>query len=122
MSRKRKVKVFDETYLDKHTAEKAGDFLFDLGVPPKEGTKDREKWESARLSMRTRVKGPKTMAALAYYDVLHQGFRCKAAAYVGDTLKRLLIADKGEGRTEATTVLKGELPEEIEIPIGSDRR
>lgn len=119
MSKRKKLTFSETKNVDEHTAEKAGNFLFDLGPEP---TEDDEKplfW-SATLSARTRVKGPKTMAALSYYDVLAQGFKSNAAKVVGDCLKRLLIADKGLGREEAKLVLQGSLPEEIEIPVGHE--
>jgi len=110
----------DSEPIDKQTARQAGGFLFDLGVEPKE--EGEQIWfNSAILSAKTRIKGPDTMNALSYYDVLAQGFKSKAARIVGDTLKRLLIADQGLGREEAKDILKGSLPKEIEIPVGTDR-
>lgn len=121
MTRQKRAKLsFDaESRLDKHTAEQAGDFLFDLGPEPTD--KDEKiKHYSAKLSAQTRVKGAKTMSALAYYDVLAQGFSSTAARIVGDSLKRLLIADKGLGREEAKIVLKGSIPEEVEVAVGHE--
>lgn len=122
MSRRRRQKISfeEESRLDKHTAEQAGDFLFDMGPEPKEEA-DKPAYYSANLSAKTRVKGAKTMSALAYYDVLAQGFNCAAARIVGDSLKRLLIADKGLGREEAKIVLKGSMPEEVEIAVGHEK-
>ena len=123
MSRRRRQKISfeEESRLDKHTAEHAGDFLFDLGPEPKDD-EEKIKYYSAKLSAQTRVKGANTMSALAYYDVLAQGFNCKAARIVGDSLKRLLIADKGLGREEAKIVLKGSMPEEVEIAVGHEKQ
>jgi len=117
--RKSRIKITEEKKLDEQTARKAGAFLFDLGIPPKED-EDQPWFSSAILSAKTRIKGPDTMNALSYYDVLAQGFRSEAAMIVGDTLKRLLIADKGLGREEAKDILKGSLPDEIEIPVGHE--
>ena len=118
-TKRKKISFDEESRLDKHTAEQAGDFLFDLGpVPAKD--EDKPKHYSASLSAKTRVKGAQTMSALAYYDVLAQGFDSTAARIVGDSLKRLLIADKGLGREEAKIVLKGSIPEEIEVPVGRE--
>jgi len=121
MSRQRRSKIsFKEgSKLDEHTAKQAGDFLFDMGPTPTK-KKDQPLFYSAVLSAKTRVKGAQTMSALAYYDVLAQGFKSEAARIVGDSLKRLLIADKGLGREEAKIVLKGSIPEEIEIPVGRE--
>ncbi|MHA2054544.1 MAG: hypothetical protein ACXADW_23630 [Candidatus Hodarchaeales archaeon] len=118
--RRKKLTLSDDPNLDKHTAGQAGDFLFELGPVPKD-EEERKKYYSGALSAKTRVKGAKTMSALAYYDVLAQGFNSKAAMVVGDSLKRLLIADKGLGREEAKTVLKGSIPEEVEIAVGHER-
>jgi hypothetical protein len=121
MSRPRRKRIsFDEdSKLNEHTAEQAGNFLFDLGPVPTE--EDDKPWfYSATLSAKTRVKGANTMSALAYYDVLAQGFKSDAARIVGDSLKRLLIADKGLGREEAKTVLKGSIPEEVEVKVGHE--
>jgi hypothetical protein len=116
---RKKISFQEDSKLDEHTAEKAGNFLFDMGPVPKD---DNEKatYYSATLSAKTRVKGAQTMSALAYYDVLAQGFNSSAARIVGDTLKRLLIADKGLGREEAKTVLKGSIPEEVEVAVGHE--
>lgn len=120
MSRRRsRVKITEEKKLDEQTARQAGKFLFDLGQEPDE-EEDLPWFNSAILSAKTRIKGPDTMNALSYYDVLAQGFQSKAAMIVGDTLKRLLIADKGLGREEAKIILKGSLPDEIEIPVGHE--
>ena len=121
MSRQRRQKISFEadSRLDKHTAEQAGDFLFDLGPTPTE-KEDKILHYSATLSAKTRVKGAQTMSALAYYDVLAQGFNSEAARIVGDSLKRLLIADKGLGREEAKIVLKGSIPEEVEVAVGRE--
>ena len=116
---RQKISFGEESRLDKHTAEQAGDFLFYLGPEPKE-EEDKIKFYSATLSAKTRVKGAKTMSALAYYDVLSQGFNSSAARIVGDALKRLLIADKGLGREEAKIVLKGSMPEEVEVAVGHE--
>ncbi len=122
MTRKKRQKISfeEETRLDKHTAEQAGNFLFDLGPIPTDED-EKTKHYSALLSAKTRVKGPKTMSALAYYDVLAQGFDSTAARIVGDSLKRLLIADKGLGREEAKIVLKGSMPEEVEVAVGYEK-
>jgi hypothetical protein len=117
--RRRKISFEEDSRLDKHTAEQAGDFLFDFGNEPTDND-EKKKYYSAKLSAQTRVKGAKTMSALAYYDVLYQGFDCEAAGIVGDSLKRLLIADKGLGREEAKTVLKGSIPEEVEVAVGRE--
>ncbi len=117
--RRQKITFDEESRLDKHTAEQAGNFLFDLGPEPKDAD-EKIKHYSAILSAQTRVKGAKTMSALAYYDVLAQGFNSKAARIVGDSLKRLLIADKGLGREEAKTVLQGSIPKEVEVAVGHE--
>ena len=117
--RRKKISFEDDSKLDEHTAEKAGDFLFDLGPKPVEA-KDQPNYFSKVLSAKTRVKGAKTMSALAYYDVLAQGFGSAAARIVGDSLKMLLIADKGLGREEAKIVLKGSIPEEVEVRVGHE--
>ena len=118
-SKRQKISFEEDSRLDKHTAEQAGNFLFDMGPTPAK-TKDRPRFYSKILSAKTRVKGPKTMAALAYYDVLSQGFDSQAARIVGDSLKLLLIADKGLGREEAKIVLKGSIPEEVEVAVGHE--
>ena len=118
--RRQKISFEEESRLDKHTAEQAGNFLFDMGPEPKE-EKDKAAYYSANLSAKTRVKGAQTMSALAYYDVLAQGFQSDAARIVGDSLKRLLIADKGLGREEAKIVLKGSIPEEVEVAVGHEK-
>ena len=119
MGYRERITLSKDAPLDKQTARQAGGFLFDLGVAP-EDEKDLIWFNSAILSAKTRIKGPDTMNALSYYDVLAQGFKSKAARIVGDTLKRLLIADQGLGREEAKDILKGSLPKEIEIPVGTD--
>ena len=116
---RKKISFDEESRLDKHTAAQAGNFLFDLGPEPTDEA-EKTKHYSAKLSAQTRVKGAKTMSALAYYDVLAQGFNSRAARIVGDSLKRLLIADKGLGREEAKTVLKGSIPEEVEVAVGHE--
>lgn len=103
-----------------HTAEQAGDFLFDVGVMPKDNRKGaRDKWLTKALDQKTRVMGKNVMAALTFYDILYLGFDSKAAMVVGNTLKRLLIGMDGKGRDEARTILTQSLPREIEIETGS---
>jgi hypothetical protein len=118
-SRRKKITFDETTKLGEHTAEQAGNFLFDLGPAPKKA-EDKPAYFSKVLSAKTRVKGAKTMSALAYYDVLAQGFNSEAARIVGDSLKLLLIADKGLGRDEAKIVLKGNIPEEVEVAVGHE--
>lgn len=120
MGYRERITLSKDQPLDKQTARQAGSFLFDIGVEPEDDA-DKVWFNSAILSAKTRIKGPDTMNALSYYDVLAQGFKSKAAMIVGDTLKRLLIADKGLGREEAKEILKGSLPKEIEIPVGHDK-
>jgi hypothetical protein len=96
-----------------HTAEQAGNFLFDLGTD-----EDTKKFETKALDMRTRVKGKNIMSALTFYDILYLGFGADAAKVVGDTLKRLLVGYNGEGREEARIILTQSLPKEIEIETG----
>ena len=118
-TRRAKIQFDDEKKLGEHTAEQAGNFLFDLGPPPKKNA-DKVNYFSKILSAKTRVKGAKTMSALAYYDVLAQGFASAAARIVGDSLKLLLIADQGLGREEAKIVLQGNIPEEVEVAVGHE--
>ena len=103
-----------------HTAEQAGNFLFDVGTLPK-GAKAKEKalWNSHALDQRTRVEGKSVMAALTFYDILYEGFGSEAARVVGNVLKRLLIGKGGLGRAEARDILMQSLPREIEIETGS---
>lgn len=103
--------------VQQHTAEQAGDFLFDLGKHPDE-KEDQEKWISKALDQKTRVMGKSVMAALLFYDILHLGFGSDAARVVGDTIKRLLIGKDGLGRDEAKAILMQNLPREIEIETG----
>jgi hypothetical protein len=117
--KRKKINFSEETTLDEHTAKQAGDFLFNFGPQPKD-KKELEKWYSSILSAKTRVKGAKTMSALSYYDVLAQGFNSEAARIVGNSLKHLLIGDKGLGREEAKIVLKGGMPEEVEVAVGHE--
>ena len=104
--------------VEQHTAEQAGNFLFDVGIAPHK-KKDKQKWESGSLDMRTRVMGPHIMSALMYYDILHLGFESESARIVGDTIKRLLIGHEGMGREEARAILMQSLPHEIEIETGN---
>lgn len=104
--------------VEQHTAEQAGNFLFDMGREPRT-VKDKQKWQSENLDMRTRVLGPNIMSALMYYDILHLGFGSESARIVGDTIKRLLIGHNGEGRDEARAILMQSLPHEIEIETGN---
>jgi len=99
-----------------HTAEQAGDFLFDMGPTPKDD--EKELWMAQALDQKTRVMGKDVMAALTFYDILDYGFGSKAARVVCNTLKRLLIGKDGLGRDEAKTILTQSLPREIEIETG----
>jgi len=102
---------------DQHTAEQAGNFLFDVGIAPSQ-SKDRAAFISKALDQRTRVIGKNVMAALTFYDILYEGFGSEAARVVGDVLKRLLIGKDGLGRDEAKAILMQSLPREIEIETG----
>ena len=104
--------------VDQHTAEQAGNFLFDTGKTP-EKDEDRAAHISKALDQRTRVMGKNVMAALTFYDILYEGFGSEAARVVGDVLKRLLIGKDGLGRDEARAILMQSLPREIEIEVGN---
>lgn len=101
-----------------HTAEQAGNFLFDFGIKPEDDKDAIELWESQALDQRTRVMGKHVMAALTFYGILYEGFGADAAKVVGNSLKRLLIGLEGKGRDEARTILTQNLPREIEIETG----
>ena len=102
-----------------HTAEQAGNFLFDLGVLPKDGDEGKQQeYLTKALDQKTRVMGKNVMAALTFYDILYLGFDSEAARVVGNTLKRLLIGMDGLGRDEAKAILMQNLPREIEIETG----
>lgn len=114
---KRRWRADGSGNVGQHTAEQAGDFLFDLGPYPKD--KDsQEKYIAQSLDQKTRVMGKHVMAALTFYDILDFGFNSKAARVVGNTLKRLLVGKDGLGRDEAKTILTQNLPREIEIETG----
>lgn len=100
-----------------HTAEQAGNFLFDLGQAP-DNKAEKQIWISEGLDQRTRVIGPKIMSALTFYNVLYHGFGSESARVVGNVIKRLLIGHEGEGRGEAERILTQNLPREIEIETG----
>ena len=119
MSRKERWRADGSGNVGQHTAEQAGDFLFDVGTYPKDGT-DAEKAEylTKALDQKTRVMGKNVMAALTFYDILYLGFGSEAARVVGNTLKRLLIGMDGLGRDEAKAILMQNLPREIEIETG----
>lgn len=119
MSRRRdRWRVDGSGNVGQHTAEQAGNFLFDVGKLPKK-LKDIPIWLSQTLDMRTRVKGPNTMSALMFYNVLHEGYESESARVVGDTIKRLLIGYEGMGRDEAKQILTQNLPREIEVETGT---
>ena len=103
--------------VDQHTAEQAGNFLFDFGKPPKK-IKDRQLWLENTMDMRTRILGPNVMSALMFYDILYQGYGSESARVVGGAIKRLLIGHEGLGRDEARTILMQSLPHEIEVETG----
>ncbi len=100
-----------------HTAEQAGDFLFDTGEPPQDDDK-KAIWNAENLDLKTRVIGKEVMSALTFYNILDFGFDSKAARVVGNCLKRLLIGKDGLGREEARIILTQSLPREIEIETG----
>jgi len=117
MSTKRRWRTDGTGNVGQHTAEQAGDFLFDLGkYPDKE--EDQAKWISKALDQKTRVMGKSVMAALLFYNILHLGFGSDAARVVGNAIKRLLIGKDGLGRDEAKAILMQNLPREIEIETG----
>ena len=118
MAKRERWRVDGSGNVGQHTAEQAGNFLFDTGVPP-EDEDEKSKWESMTLDQKTRVMGKHVMAALTFYDVLYLGFNSEAAKVVGDTLKRLLIGHEGKGRDEARIILTQNLPREIEIETGT---
>lgn len=117
MSMKKRWRPDGSGNVGQHTAEQAGNFLFDLGDVPDDEKKKLE-WISNALDQKTRVMGKNVMAALTFYDTLHLGFESDAARVVGGILKRLLIGYKGLGRDEARMILMQNLPHEIEIDTG----
>ncbi|MBA7491605.1 hypothetical protein ES702_02153 [subsurface metagenome] len=117
MSQKKRWRMDGSGNVGQHTAEQAGDFLFDLGKYP-DGKDEQAKWISKALDQKTRVMGKSVMAALLFYDILHLGFESEAARVVGNAMKRLLIGKDGLGRDEAKAILMQNLPREIEIETG----
>lgn len=116
-----KEKYSRDDRLDKHTAKRAGDYLFsfpDSDTWDPDADKGGLVIDSRGLEARTRIKGPNTMAALTFYGILRDHFECEAAREVTDVLMRLMISDNGEGRLEAVEILKGSLPKEVEISRG----
>lgn len=113
---------YDNKGIDAATSSRAGSFLFDTGELPesyKGKKRDRALLDVSRgLEMRARIKGAETMAALTFYGILRDGFDSEAARIVGDVVKRLSVADNGEGRDEAVNILRGQLPKEVEIRTG----
>lgn len=113
---------YDNKKIDEATSSRAGAFLFDTGEIPSSYRKNQREQaqidNSRGLEMRTRIKGSATMAALTFYGILRDGFDSDAARVVGDVIKRLSVADNGEGREEAKDILRGQLPKEIEIKTG----
>ena len=108
--------------LDARTSRMIGGFLFDPGRRPR-GMSD-EDWEdrlmqiSRELEASTIISGPNTLQALSYYGVLRDGFDSKAARIVSDNLKRSLKAKGGKAREEATYIMRGGIPKEIEVRTG----
>ena len=102
---------------DQHTAEQAGNFLFDTGKPPR-GKTQKELWLENSMDMRTRVLGPQVMSALMFYNILYEGYGSESARVVGGAIKRLLVGHEGLGRDEARAILMQSLPHEIEVETG----
>ena len=118
MSTKKRWRTDGSKNVGQHTAEQAGNFLFDLGKYP-ENEDEQAEWISKALDQKTRVMGKSVMAALLFYDILHLGFESDAARVVGNAIKRLLIGKDGLGRDEAKAILMQNLPREIEIETGN---
>ena len=119
MSRKERWRTDGSGNVGQHTAEQAGNFLFDVGEYPKDGEdKEQREFLTKALDQKTREMGKNVMSALTFYDILYLGFGADAARVVGNTLKRLLIGMDGLGRDEAKAILMQNLPREIEIETG----
>lgn len=116
-----KSKYYDKR-LGASIVKHAALFLFDTGEIPEDldeaEVNQLRKEFSQGLEMRSRIKGPATMKALTFYGILRDGFDSEAAQIVSDVIKRLSIGENGGGREEARDVLRGNTPQEIEIPRG----
>lgn len=94
-----------------HTEKMAGNFLFSKG----------ELSDSQFLDMRTRIKSEKAMNAILHYGILGEVMECKEATKIGDMVKRLFIANDGEGRKEGVEVLRQNFPKKVEVAKGSEK-
>ncbi|MHC4573385.1 MAG: hypothetical protein ACYS76_04525 [Planctomycetota bacterium] len=101
----------DEKKLGKHTEAMAGRFLFEPG----------DLNDSQFLDMRTRIKSEKAMNALLHYGILGEVMKCDEATMIGDMIKRLFIANDGQGRAEGVEVLRQNFPKKVEIAKGVER-
>lgn len=97
--------------LEKAVTKQIANFLFDKPDASETGE---------FLDIRTDINTKEMYAALSYYRILAEHFKCKAARSIANILERLNISSNREGRREGVIALLQKLPSPKYLPGGLD--
>ncbi len=97
--------------LEKAVTKQISNFLFEK--PAKDETGEF-------LDIRTDINTKEMYAALSYYRILAEHFKCNAARSIANILERLNISSNREGRREGVIALLQKLPSPKYLPGGMD--
>jgi len=98
--------------LEKAVTKQIANFLFDKPDALETGE---------FLDIRTDINTKEMYAALSYYRILSEHFKCNAARSIANILERLNISSNREGRREGVIALLQKLPSPKYLPSGMDR-
>ena len=114
-----KERYKDTHILDSATSRRIGFFLFGEEPEPKipEGSKlDSEELKFSRgLLASSVINSPDLAKAISYYSTLRDIYGSPNARVIVDILQKLSMANEGKRSNQATGILEGQLPKEIEV-------
>lgn len=114
-----KTRYKDTHVLDSATSRRIGFFLFGAEPDPQipEGSKlDQEELKFSRgLLASSIVNSPDLAKAISYYSTLRDIYGSGNARVIVDILQKMSMATEGTRSAQATSILEGQLPKEIEV-------
>ena len=109
--------------LDEHTSKQIGNFMFGGFVEPKFNDKNEvinypEMVKASQDLMKSCIiQGKNHAQAIFYYSMLRDVYNSPTALSQVNILMGTSVSVKGQGRTQGTEILKGQLPKEVETLV-----
>lgn len=109
----------DTHTLDSATSRRIGFFLFgeepDPALPEDSKLDTEELKFSRSLLPSSVVNTPELAKAISYYSTLRDIYGSPNARVIVDILQKMSMATEGKRSDQATSILEGQLPKEIEV-------